>query len=186
MKTNTTGKTSLETTARSTPDGELSRPRWATGILAMLIPLFLVLQSLVWFPARVVLDRDLQLNGREVPGRIVEYVLTHGKHRLEIHNFKVEYAIDHHTYRAWVTLADPHHTIGEPINLFYAPLFPRYIQTKPFVNQPWDQNLALQIAAHMFITLACGTMAFLFYRRFIGQYRSVTPDGGHKPKSDSD
>jgi hypothetical protein len=145
--------------------------RWGAFLLAALLPAYLAVFSLIGFPIRVVLERDIQNNGVRVDGAVAEYRLTHGKRGLKIHNYRVRYEAESQSFSTWIYRADADRKPGDSVSLYYAPLFPRYAKPGRLHGDPWDDNLVVRSLAHLFIGGVCLAMMVLFYRRYLGRGR---------------
>jgi hypothetical protein len=151
----------------------LSVGRRVLGILAMLVPACLSLY-LFFFPILVMLERDLQLNGKTTTGCIVAYKLTYTKRRDPIHNYRVRFNVGSRTYFVWVDSASNPVKKGD-IEVVYAPAFPKYAKVAGKRWDPWNQNLLLRSLAALFISSVSGVMTWGVFRRYI------RPGKGRKP-----
>ena len=141
--------------------------------VAISIPAVMALFSLVGFPVMVILDRDLQLNGKTVPATVVAYKLTFGKQNLKIHNYKVRYLAGSARRQVWVYWKDDRLRPGDRLDLVYSPLFTRYAMPAQRTPDPWNRSLVPRILARLFIGGVCSAMAVGFVRRFSRQARQA-------------
>jgi hypothetical protein len=135
----------------------------------MIVPLILA-SSLVLFPIYVVIQRDLQLNGKKVIAHVVGYKQTLTKTEEAIHNYHVQFKVGVKTRRAWVDTGG-HPFSKDTIEIVYAPLFPYRARVADHTADPWDQNLVIRSLAMVFISVASIIVSFGIYQRGIGRFR---------------
>jgi hypothetical protein len=136
-----------------------------TTVVAMLIILPLASGILI-FPVYLLLQRDIQLHGKQVTGRIVEHKLKQYKSGTPLHWYRVQFQADTATVKAWIDTGSRRITSGT-LEVIYAPIFPGFARFAGQGADPWNQNLLVRVMAVCFISGWAIVMMIGFYQRLV-------------------
>jgi hypothetical protein len=153
--------------------------RLAVAVMAMLVPAVFLVYGII-FPARVFLERDLQLNGRKSAGQVVALKVTETKRHTPVYHCRVRFNGPSRAYEAWV-LCDAGAANRDVVPLLYAPSFPRYATAANTPVRAWDENLLLRSLATLFLVFVSAGVMVGVYRRFAGRHKGGDRTPGVSP-----
>ncbi len=121
---------------------------------AVVVPLCIVLVA--GMPYQILVDRDIELNGR----RVTATALAADDLRTKIgwvRNFRFRYVVDGRDYTTWLG-APAGTTVGRDVELVYAPRFPWHARLPAPMERSWDDNLWGRLGISYGLALVFGTV----------------------------
>jgi hypothetical protein len=124
---------------------------WLIGLLVVPV----CLQLLFGVPYAIVIDRDLQLQGRPVSGTVLSERMIQFKGGRWQRMAEVEYQVEGRSHRQEYAL--DRHAVGTRVALRYSPLAPRHAVLDVPPVRPWDEQLMLRLATTWTLGLVFST-----------------------------
>ena len=134
-------------------------------ILTMIVPFGFFLGQFM-FPVYVLLERNLQLNGKKTFGNIIAYSETYAKNKDIIHNYQVSFTVNNKEYSVWI-YSSPKYNLSGKMEVVYVPEFPWYAKSANRKLDQWDDNLFVRSLVVIFIAFVTGGITIGFFYRGI-------------------